>query len=245
LTTPKLRVLDKLTSILRGGAQSPATAFGRPVSSYQKLDILMEAGFVVLRDYDGPRVPEEEWVNLEYMDWKSGGDTNFAPIASATGDMECKGFWEFGKPERNGIWTKNAENCPTLVAWTKNVGANFGRVRIVKLNPQTESEAIQNLHRDTTNNRMTPNGEGWIVRAWLQLTDDPASYMILRDVKGRSVKEWRVSMPRNRQIVVDSERLLHAVVHPGPRPRYAMIVSFESSLTLKQWIESQLPQTAN
>ena len=50
---------------------------------HKKLDVLAEKGFVVLKDYDGPSVPPEEWEGLEYMDWKSGGDTNFAPIASA------------------------------------------------------------------------------------------------------------------------------------------------------------------
>ena len=50
---------------------------------HKKLDVLGEKGFVVLKDYDGPPVPPEEWAGLEYMDWKSGGDTNFAPIASA------------------------------------------------------------------------------------------------------------------------------------------------------------------
>jgi len=77
-----------------------------------KLDTLTEKGFVVLRDYDGPPVPKEEWMSLEYMDWKSGGDTNFAPIASARGEMECAGFWDHGKPDKDGIWTKNAEICP-------------------------------------------------------------------------------------------------------------------------------------
>jgi len=100
---------------------------------HTKLDVLKEKGFVVLCDYDGPPIPKEEWMSLEYIDWKSGGDTNFAPIASALGEMECAGFWDHGKPDKDGIWTQNAEKCPTLVQWTKNVGANFGRVRIIKL----------------------------------------------------------------------------------------------------------------
>src|SRR5487761_2055705 len=103
--------------------------------SHVKLDVMEEKGFVVLNDYAGPAIPLEEWSGLEYMDWKSGGDTNFAPIASAFGEMECAGFWDHGKSDKNGIWTKNAEICPTLVEWTKNVAANYGRVRIIKLNP--------------------------------------------------------------------------------------------------------------
>src|SRR5947208_4844635 len=111
-----------------------------------KLDALVEKGYVVLRDYEGPPVTKEEWMGLEYMDWKSGGDTNFAPIASAFGEMECRGFWDHGKADKDGIWTKNAEICPTLVRWTRNVGANFGRVRIIIINPNKEDEQLHNMH---------------------------------------------------------------------------------------------------
>ena len=54
---------------------------------HYKLPILEEKGFVVLKDYDGPEIPEHEFKSLEFMDWKSGGDTNFAPIATADGPM--------------------------------------------------------------------------------------------------------------------------------------------------------------
>jgi hypothetical protein len=211
---------------------------------HRKLDIMQEKGFVVLKDYDGPAVDPKEWEGLEYMDWKSGGDTNFAPIASALGEMECAGFWDHGKPDKDGIWTKNAQECPTLVEWTKKVGANFGRVRIIKLNPNTYEEAVHNLHLDD-NNRLNPDGEGWVVRAWLQLTDNPNSYMILREDKNDPSTESRIALPRNRQMVIDSQRLWHATWHPGPEPRYALIVSFESGEALQKWMESQLPQTAD
>jgi len=51
--------------------------------NYRKLDVLSANGSVVLRD--GPAIPPAEWEGLEYVDWKSGGDTNFAPLASAMG----------------------------------------------------------------------------------------------------------------------------------------------------------------
>lgn len=203
-----------------------------------------EKGFVVLKDYDGPPVPATEWESLEYMDWKSGGDTNFAPIASAFGEMECHGFWDHGKPDKDGIWTQNAAICPTLVRWTEQSGARYGRVRIIKLNPNTYEEAVHNLHLDD-NNRLNPEGEGWVVRSWLQLTDNPNSYMILREDKDDPSTESRIPMWRSRQFVVDSQRLWHATWHPGPEPRYALIVSFESGDTLQKWIDSQLPAPSN
>ena len=50
---------------------------------HRKLKILEKTGYAVLRDYGGPAIPPGEWEQLEYLDWKSGGDTNFAPIATA------------------------------------------------------------------------------------------------------------------------------------------------------------------
>jgi hypothetical protein len=208
-------------------------------ASYIRLKVLESRGFVVLQDYNGQAIPEEEWNNLEYLNWKSGGDTNFAPIASALGKMDCAGFWEHNKPDKNGVWTKNAERCPTLVEWTKRVGANFGRARVIKLDCNSEAQAIRNLHLDD-NNRLNPAGEGWVVRAWLQLTDDPRSHMLLRGDKNLPSAEARVSLQRGRQFVIDSQRIYHATWHPGPGPRFALIVSFESGPALQRWIDSQL-----
>ena len=210
---------------------------------HQKLDLLAEKGFVVLRDYDGPAIPDSEWMGLEYMDWKSGGDTNFAPIASALGEMECAGFWDHGKPDKDGIWTKNAEVCPTLVRYVEQAGARYGRVRIIKLNPSDEPAALRQLHLDD-NNRLNPESEGWVVRSWLELTDSPDSFMILREDKDDPSTESRISLPRGRQVVIDTERLWHVVWHPGPRPRYALITSWESGPALQRWIEERLPEGA-
>ena len=208
--------------------------------AYTKLPILEEKGFVVLRNYGKPIQPSE-WESMEYVDWKSGGDTNFAPIASAFGQMECHGFWDHGKADKDGIWTDNAKVCPSLVEWTERVGARYGRVRTIKLNPNTYEEAVNNLHPDD-NNRLNLDGEGWVVRAWLQLTDNPDSYMIVREDKDDPATESRIPLPAGAQFVVDSERLQHAVFHPGPEPRFALIVSFESGPQLDGWIQANLQE---
>ena len=57
-----------------------------------RLDVLAETGFVQLSDAPF-ECPASEYESLEYLDWKSGGDTNFAPIASADGELDCRGFW--------------------------------------------------------------------------------------------------------------------------------------------------------
>ncbi|WP_406191442.1 hypothetical protein OG331_48655 [Streptomyces sp. NBC_01017] len=127
---------------------------------------------------------------------------------------------------------------PSLQRWVEHAGTRFGRVRIIKLQPSPSYDKVANsyLHLDD-NNRLNPDGEGWIVRAWLNLTDDPDSYMIVREDRDDPATESRIPLPRGALFVVDTERLWHAVYHAGPEPRYAMITSFESGPQLQRWIE--------
>lgn len=206
---------------------------------HKKLPIFEKDGFVILKPFE-KSIDPAEWESLDYVDWKSGGDTNFAPIASALGELECAGFWDHGKPDKDGIWTSNAKSCPTLVKWVEDVGANYGRVRIIKLEPQDYESATRAMHLDD-NNRLNPEGEGWVVRAWINLTDDPESYMIVREDKDDPATEKRIPTPHLAQFVVDTERLWHAVCHVGTKPRYALITSFESGPSLDKWIQANLP----
>ena len=202
----------------------------------------LEASGVVELSPMPVEVPEAEWMGLEYMDWKSGGDTNFAPLASADGELDCRGFWDKGKTDKDALWTSNADIAPTLRGYVDGVGANFGRVRVIKLEPQDRETAIRSLHRDD-NNRFNPEGEGWVVRTWVELTDNPDSYMLLMDSGGDGLPdpatERRVPLYRGSRFIVDTQRLWHVVVHPGSEPRYALITSFESSEHLAEWIESE------
>lgn len=181
-------------------------------------------GFAVLPEHDRAIEPPE-WEGLEYIEWRSGGETRFAPIASATGELDCRGFWHAGRPERDGIWTRNADLCPSLVDWTLGFGAPFGRVRVIELQPSSYEDAVANLHLDD-NNRLTPPEDGRVVRAWLELTDQPGSAMILRADRDDPATEERIPLPRGTQYVIDSERMWHAVWHQGESPRYALIASF-------------------
>jgi len=211
--------------------------------SFVTLPIMENTGYLELKRYEGPMPEPAEWESLEYVDWKSGGDTNFAILASATGEHDPRGFWEHGKPDKDGVWTDNIERSPTLKKYVESVGANFGRVRIIKLEPNTEPDTLKNLHPDD-NNRITSEGTGWVVRTWLQLTDNPDSYMIVREEKDDPSSEHRIPLPAGAQFVVDSERLWHAVWHDDrkyDRPRYALITSLESGPELQSWIDSQLP----
>ena len=212
-------------------------------TSHHRLRALDATGVVVLADIDF-EIPSNEWLGLEYMDWKSGGDTNFAPLASADGELDCRGFWDKGKTDKGALWTSNAALSPTLRAYVDGVGANFGRVRVIKLEPQSREQAIPSIHRDD-NNRFNPDDEGWVVRSWIELTDNPDSYMLLMDNGPDGLPdpatETRVPLHRGSRFLVDTQRLWHVVVHPGDAPRYALITSFETSPTLEHWVEANLP----
>jgi hypothetical protein len=208
---------------------------------HHKLDVLSEKGFVILRDRPGKPIPRADWESLEYMDWKSGGDTNFAPLASANGEMDCRGFWEHGKADYDGTWTKNKELSPSLARYVEEIGGNYGRVRVIKLNPSDEATALRQLHRDD-NNRLNPEGRGWVVRSWLELDNAPGqSVFILREDKDDPATETRVPLHPGMQIVIDTERLFHVVWHPGPKPRYALITSWESDAVVDRWIVREMP----
>ena len=210
-------------------------------SGHYRMPVLDDTGFVALKPIDFT-VPSVEWESLEYMDWKSGGDTNFAPIASADGELDCRGFWDKGKPDKGAMFTSNAEKAPTLASYVQETGANFGRVRIIKLEPQDRDTAIRSIHRDD-NNRLNPENEGWIVRSWVELTHSPDSYMLLMDNDAEGLPdpttERRVPLPQGARFVVDTQRLWHVVVHNHDFPRYALITSFESTPTFAEWIDHE------
>jgi len=206
-----------------------------------RLDCLADTGFVALRNapFD---VPASEWESLEYMDWKSGGDTNFAPLASADGELDCRGFWDKGKTDKDALWTSNAASAPTLKKYVDSIGANFGRVRIIKLEPQNHEQALRNIHRDD-NNRFNPDNEGWVVRTWMELTDSPDSYMLLMDngpdgLPDRAT-ERRVPLHKGSRFLVDTQRLWHVVVHNHDFPRYALITSLESGTALDSFVAAE------
>jgi hypothetical protein len=210
------------------------------VRVHETLPSLADSGFITLRPYIGALDPAQ-WEGLTYLDWKSGGDTNFAVLASANGDDDPRGFWEHGMPDKDGVWTVNAKAAPALCDWVTSVGARYGRVRIIKLQRSTDYASVIEwcLHQDD-NNRLNPEGEGRVVRAWLNLTDDPDSYMVLREDRDDAATEHHIPLPAGAQFVVDTERLWHAVFHAGEAPRYALIASFECGPALQAWVDANV-----
>jgi hypothetical protein len=207
--------------------------------SYITIPAFDESGYVALDRYDQSQDPAE-WLDITYVDWKSSGDTRFAPLASAYGDLECNGFWNHTPPktDKDGVWVaENVAKAPRLKARAEEPGANIGRCRVIELQPNTYADAVYNLHRDD-NNRLNPEGTGWIVRGFFNLTDDRDSVMILREDRDDPATETRIPLPAGTRAIIDTQRLWHAVWHPGAQPRYCLITSWESGPELESYLKA-------
>ncbi|MET4780397.1 hypothetical protein [Glaciihabitans sp. UYNi722] len=206
--------------------------------SYIKSRAIDERGFVILDRYNQEADPQE-WLDVEYVDWKSSGDTQFAPLASAKGEIEVNGFWNHEPPrtDKEGVWIESqVAKAPNLTRRAQEPGANVGRCRVIELQPNEYASTLYNLHQDD-NNRLNPDGTGWIVRGFFNLTDDAESFMTLREDRFNPSTEIRIALPAGSQIIVDTQRFWHAVWHKGPEPRYALITSWESGPELDAYIE--------
>lgn len=215
---------------------------GANPADFITLPVFAESGYVVLDSYHQAQDPRE-WADLTFVDWKSSGDTRFAPLASAYGDMECNGFWNHTPPktDKDGVWVPaNVAVAPRLVSRALEPGANIGRCRVIELQPNTYADALYNLHRDD-NNRLNPPGTGWIVRAFFNLTDNPDSVMILREDRDDPSSETRIPLAAGAQAIIDTQRLWHAVWHPGPEPRYCLITSLTCGPELDAYITPRHP----
>ena len=82
---------------------------------------------------------------------------------------------------------------------------------------------------------------------WVELTDNPDSYMLLMDNGPDGLPdpatEVRLPLHKGARFVVDTQRLWHVVVHQRRRPAYALITSFESGPVLERWIDAERPRS--
>jgi hypothetical protein len=111
---------------------------------YIRSKALEETGYIVLDPYDQSKDPQE-WLDIEYVDWKSSGVTRFAPLTSAFGEMECNGFWNHTPPrtDKDGVWVQaNVDKAPMLVKRAMEPGANIGRCRVIELQPNEYSDSL-------------------------------------------------------------------------------------------------------
>jgi hypothetical protein len=126
------------------------------------------------------------------------------------------------------------------MAWLNGIGAQYGRVQLLRMKPNNIRECRWGLHQDN-NNLVNPDSNGWIVRVWHEFTNDATSRLLVRSSRFNRKTEYQIPLPAGQQAVVDSERLWHGGAHSGTHTRYALIASFASSPELNDWIKSQLP----
>ena len=211
---------------------------------HPRLDVLAEHGFVVLRDLDraDPRVASTSRSSTWTGRAAATPTSRRSPPPTASSTAAASGSQATSGPTRAAGSRRTRRCARRLVAEVESVGADFGRVRVIKLEPQGYDDALRQIHRDD-NNRFNPDAEGWVVRSWTELTDYPDSFMVLMeqgpDGLPDPATEVRLPLHRGARFVVDTQRLWHVVCHPGDAPRYALIASFESGPALDAWIASQ------
>ena len=152
----------------------------RQTPHYRMPKLQANGGYLELNKYNGPEIPKEEYENLFFTTYSSDDSTTLAPITSCTGEMELKGFEAYGKPDLDGVWTENAKKCPSIVEWVEGMGARYGRVQLLRMKPNTMRECRWGLHLDNNNAANNPDENGWVVRVWLELTDDDSSALVVR-----------------------------------------------------------------
>jgi hypothetical protein len=230
---------EHIKRILRATRIRPS-ASRRSATPHYRMPVLQAArGYLVLDTYRGPEIPAPECEDLTYTTYATDPATFFAPATSATGKPELKGFWEYGQADPDGVWTDNASKCPALVKWIESMAVRFGRVQLLCMSPNTQRECSWGLHLD--NNQGNPEANGWVVRVWLEPTDDPASMLVPRPAEFDRKAEARIPPP----LPAGRHRLRGVLPRRLPRrakTRYAVIVSVESSPALERWIASQLPK---
>jgi len=227
----------------------------RDASLFHYPDCLRENGYAVLgeeRFIDASPIEKMLFDNqLAAMTWAETLDfgVHFAALASPDGTLDVRPFGnaDHRRVERDGRWTSNAAFCPDIVAWLEESGLNYGSVRILRKSNdirdlRTIDQARTLYHRDTTNLYAEPGDAGWIVRLLIQISDDRQSLFLCR--AAMDAPERQLPLGRGIQILFDADQLWHTIWHPSPTPRYALLVSLESSPALDAWVAASHPALA-
>ncbi len=77
------------------------------------------------------------------------------------------------------------------------------------------------------------------MRGFFNLTDDSDSVLILREDRFDPATETRVPLTAGSRLVVDTQRLWHALWHVGDRPRHGLITSWESGPELQAYVDER------
>ena len=204
---------------------------------YIKSAALEETGYVVLDRYNQELDPKE-WLDIEYVDWKSSGETRFAPLASAKGEIEVQRLLEpQAAAHRQGRRLDPVAGGEGAEPGAPRPGA--GRERRPLPRHRAAAQHLRGLPVQPAPGRQQPAqpGRHRLGRArLLQPHRRRDSYFVLRDNRTDPSVEYRIALPAGAQLIVDTQRLWHATTLNSPTPRYCLITSWESGPELDAYI---------
>src|SRR5436305_15342907 len=96
--------------ILRStGVRPPQQMPRRGTPHYRMPKLEANGGWLALGPYAGPAIPPEQYETLTYTTYPTDPSTHFAPITSASRELELGAFGKFGKRDLDRGWTPHAE----------------------------------------------------------------------------------------------------------------------------------------
>src|SRR5437588_10458181 len=110
--------------ILRStGVRPPQQMPRRGTPHYRMPKLEANGGWLQLQPYGGPEIPREEYETLEYTTYPTDPRPYFAPITSATREIEPGAFRHSGKCDLDRERTPNAEKRPPTHTGLESLGA--------------------------------------------------------------------------------------------------------------------------
>ena len=100
------------------------------------------------------------------MDWKSGGDTNFAPIATADGELDCRGFWSKDNehPDKDATLHVERRAVPDAARLRRRASAPTSGGCAPSSSSRRTTRRRCAASTATTTTASTPTHDGWVVR---------------------------------------------------------------------------------
>ena len=168
------------------------------------------------------------------------------PIATADGELDCRGFWKQGdeRPDKGGaLHDERASSARRIVAEVESVGADFGRVRV----DQARAAGLRRRAPPDPPRRQQPlQPRRPTVGSCARGSSSPTTPTASWSSWSRAPTACPTPPPRcaSRCTAARGSSSTRSgsgtsCATPATEPRYALISSFESGPALEAWIASQ------
>ena len=214
---------------------------------HPRLDVLKETGVRAART-DAVRRTRPRSTSRSSTWIGRAAVTRTSPRSPPTdGELDCRGFWNKGdEPDKDALWTSNAELVPDAARLRRPASAPTSAGCASSSSSRRTARRRSAPSTATTTTASTPTTRaGWCAR-WVELTDNPDSYMLLMDngpdgLPDPATERARAAAPRAPASSSTRSACGTSWSTTATAPRYALITSFESGPALERWIDSQLP----